>query len=135
MRQLDRRLHLHVGLEDAAAELCFVVGLFRLGLDGRLHPALGDVRGDGAGPAHGSPIAHPVHQECGFSVHQNRLRVPSERCTPNGNSFCRVARTNWYADFVLMVEGVHFVCRGRGIGNACNMDTPCIYCAEFVHTY
>ncbi len=30
MRQLDRRLHLHVGLEDAAAERCLVVGLLRL---------------------------------------------------------------------------------------------------------
>jgi hypothetical protein len=41
-----------------------VVGLLRLGLDGSLHPALGDVRGDGAGPAHGSPVAriwNPVH--------------------------------------------------------------------------
>jgi hypothetical protein len=27
--------------------------------------------------------------ECGFSVHQKRRRVPSTRCTPNGNSFCR----------------------------------------------
>jgi hypothetical protein len=61
VRQLDRRLHLHVGLEDAAAERCLVVGLLRLGLDGRLHPALGEVRGDGAGPAHGSPVSRPVH--------------------------------------------------------------------------
>ncbi len=35
--------------------------LLRLGLDGSLHPALGDVRVDGAGPAHGSPVARPVH--------------------------------------------------------------------------
>ena len=36
VRQLYRRLHLHVqvGLEDAAAQRCLVVGLLRLGLDG-----------------------------------------------------------------------------------------------------
>jgi hypothetical protein len=41
VRQLRvyRRLHLHISLEDAAAELCLVVGLLRLGLDGCLHPA------------------------------------------------------------------------------------------------
>ena len=33
-RQLDRRLHLHVVLEEAAAERGVVVGLARLGLDG-----------------------------------------------------------------------------------------------------
>ncbi len=33
VRQLYRRLHLYVGLEDAAAERCLVVGLLRLGLD------------------------------------------------------------------------------------------------------
>jgi hypothetical protein len=97
--QLDCHIHLHGGLEDAAAEQCLVVGLLRLGLDGRLHPALGDVRGDGAGPAHGSPVARPVHH--GVLL----LRAP------NGNSFCRVARTKWYADFVLQAEGVHFCTR------------------------
>ena len=38
---LHRRLHLHVVLEEAAAERGLVVGLLRLGLDGRLHPGLG----------------------------------------------------------------------------------------------
>ena len=58
VRQLYRRLHLHIGLKDAAADRGLVVGLLRLGLDGCLHPALGDVRGDGAAPAHsGSPSA------------------------------------------------------------------------------
>jgi hypothetical protein len=33
VRQPCRRLHLHVGLEDAGAEQCLVVGLPRLGLD------------------------------------------------------------------------------------------------------
>ncbi len=61
VHQLHRRLHLHVGLEDAAAEQCLVVGLPRLGLDSRLHPALGDVGGDGAAPAHGPVGARPVH--------------------------------------------------------------------------
>ncbi len=51
--QLHHRLHLHVGLEDAAAERCLVVGLSRLGRVSRLHPALGDVGGDGAALAHG----------------------------------------------------------------------------------
>jgi hypothetical protein len=42
--QLDCSLHLHAGLEGAAAKRCLVVGLLRLGLasDGRLHPALGE---------------------------------------------------------------------------------------------
>jgi hypothetical protein len=67
VRQLDRRLHLrvHVGLEDAAAERCLVVGLLRLGLDGSLHPALGDVRGDGAQGLRVRPA----------SVHVIRLQV------------------------------------------------------------
>ena len=34
---LHRRLHLHVVLEEAAAERGLVVGLPRRGLDGRLH--------------------------------------------------------------------------------------------------
>jgi hypothetical protein len=92
VRKLYRRLHLHVGLEDAAAERCLVVGLLRLGLDCRLHPALGDVRGDGAGPAYGSPVARSVHH--GVLL----LRTPKDaRCTPNGNSFFRVAarRGSW----------------------------------------
>jgi hypothetical protein len=59
LRQLYRRLHLHVGLEDAAAKRCLVVG--RLGLDSRLHLALGDVGGDGAAPAHVFVGARPVH--------------------------------------------------------------------------
>ncbi len=74
VRQLYRRLHLHVGLEDAAAERGLVVGLLRLGLDGRLHPALGDVGGDGAGPAHGSPVARSVHH--GVTV--RLLRAPKK---------------------------------------------------------
>ncbi len=45
------------------AERCLVVGLLRLDLDGRLHPALGDVRGDDPGPADGSPVARPVHHD------------------------------------------------------------------------
>ena len=43
-RQLDRRLHLHVVLEEAAAERGVVVGLARLGLDGRLVPGLRHLR-------------------------------------------------------------------------------------------
>ena len=52
VRQLYRRLHLHVGLEDAAADRGLVVGLLRLALDrrgrrdGRLHPDLQTVQTD-----------------------------------------------------------------------------------------
>ena len=48
-------------LDFQRADCAFRLGLdgsLRLGLDGSLHPALGDVR---AGPAHGSPVARPVH--------------------------------------------------------------------------
>ncbi len=38
-----------------------VVGLPCLGLDSRLHPALGDVGGDGAAPAHGFVGARQMH--------------------------------------------------------------------------
>jgi hypothetical protein len=72
--------------------------------------------------------------ECGFSVHQNRRRVPSERCTPNGNSFCWVARTNWYADFVLPVEGVHFVCILCAEDAVLVIHTICIHNAYIVQT-
>ena len=61
VRQLHHRLHLHVGLEDAAAERCMVVGLPRLGLDSRLHMALGDAGGDGAAPVNNFIGARPVH--------------------------------------------------------------------------
>ena len=63
VRQLHRRLHLHVGLEDAAAERCLVVGLPRLGLDSShgLHMALGDAGGDGAAPVNDFIGARPVH--------------------------------------------------------------------------
>ncbi len=61
VRQLHRSLHLHVGLEDAAAEQCLFVGLPCLGLDSSLHPALGNVGGDGAAPAHVPAVARPVH--------------------------------------------------------------------------
>ena len=44
--QLHRRLHLHVVLEDAAAERGLVVGLPSLGLDGRFHPGLRHTGGD-----------------------------------------------------------------------------------------
>jgi hypothetical protein len=84
VRKLYRRLH--VGLDAAAAERCLVVSLLRLGLDGRLHLALGDVRGDGPGPAYRSPVARSVHH--GVRL----LRTPKDmRCMPNGNSFVRVA--------------------------------------------
>ena len=52
-RQLDRRLHLHVVLEEAAAERGVVVGLARLGLDGRLVPGLRHLRRHGPDAAHG----------------------------------------------------------------------------------
>ena len=43
---LHRRLHLHVVLEEAAAEHGLVVGLLGLGLDGRLHTGLRHSGGD-----------------------------------------------------------------------------------------
>ena len=52
-RHLDRRLHLHVVLEEAAAERGVVVGLARLGLDGRLVPGLRHLRRHGPDAAHG----------------------------------------------------------------------------------
>jgi hypothetical protein len=44
--------------------------------------------------------------ECGFSVHQNRRRVPSARFTPNGNSFCRVASASRLMESSLRTSGV-----------------------------
>ena len=74
VRQLYHRLHLHVGLEDAAADLGLVVGLLRLGLDSCLHPALGDVRGDGPQMVRHRPtvlqLLAQCTMECGFSEHQ-----------------------------------------------------------------
>jgi hypothetical protein len=51
--QLHRRLHLHVVLEEAAAERGLVVGLPRRGLDGSLHPALCYGGGDDPDVPHG----------------------------------------------------------------------------------
>ncbi len=61
MSQLYCRLHLHVGLEDAAAKRCLVVGLPCLGLDSSLQLALGDVGRDGAALAHCTVVSRPVH--------------------------------------------------------------------------
>jgi len=57
---LHRRLHLHVVLEEAAAERGLVVGLLRLGLDGRLHPGLRHCGGDDADAPHGLVVVRPV---------------------------------------------------------------------------
>ena len=57
---LHRRLHLHVVLEEAAAELGLVVGLLGLGLDGRLHPGLRHCGGDDADAPHGFVVVRPV---------------------------------------------------------------------------
>ncbi len=80
--------------------MILVVGLLRLGLDGSLfslHPALGDVCGDGAAPAHCPVLAHPVYHGVRLLrapiKAKARRRVPSARRTPNGNSFCRAVST------------------------------------------
>ena len=57
---LHRRLHLHVVLEEAAAERGLIVGLLRLGLDGRLHPGLRHCGGDDADAPHGLAVVRPV---------------------------------------------------------------------------
>jgi hypothetical protein len=49
LRQLHGRLHVHVVLQEAPAKQGLVVGLPRLGLDGRLHPALRRLRRRSAG--------------------------------------------------------------------------------------
>ena len=59
-RHLDRRLHLHVVLEEAAAERGLVVGLARLGLDGRLVPRLRHLRRHGPDAAHHGVVVRPV---------------------------------------------------------------------------
>jgi hypothetical protein len=58
-RQLHRRLHLHVVLEEAAAERG-LVGLPRRGLDGSLHPALRHGGGDDPDAPHGCVVVCPV---------------------------------------------------------------------------
>ena len=58
--QLHRRLHLHVVLEDAAAERGLVVGLASRGLDGRFHPGLRHAGGDDPDAPHGFVVFRPV---------------------------------------------------------------------------
>jgi hypothetical protein len=60
--QLQSCLHLHVVLEEAAAQQGLVIGLPRRGLDGRLHPALcyGHGGGDDPDAPHGCVIVRPV---------------------------------------------------------------------------
>ncbi len=57
---LHRRLHLHVVLEESAAERGLVVGLLRLGLDCQLHPGLRHCGGDDADVPHGFVVVRPV---------------------------------------------------------------------------
>ena len=52
--QLHGGLHLHVVLEEALSERDLVVGLVRLGLDGRLHAGLGHLRCRSPDAAHAS---------------------------------------------------------------------------------
>jgi len=59
-RQLHRRLHVHVVLQEAPAERGLVVGLPRLGLHGRLHPALRRLRRHGPAAAHSDVVVRPV---------------------------------------------------------------------------
>ena len=58
--QLHRRLHLHVVLEDAAAERGLVVGFPSRGLDGRFHPGLRHAGGDDPDAPHGFVVFRPV---------------------------------------------------------------------------
>ena len=62
-RKLHQRLHVHVVPQEAPAERGLVVasGLprLRLGLDGRLHPALRRLRRHGPGPVHARPGVQP----------------------------------------------------------------------------
>ena len=59
-RQLDHRLHLHVVLEEAAAERGLVVGRVLFGLDGLLVPGLRHLRRHGLDAAHGGVVVRPV---------------------------------------------------------------------------
>ncbi len=61
--QLHRRLHLHVVLEEAAAERGLVVGLPRRGLDGRLHPGLRHGGGNNSDVPHSCVVVRPVRHQ------------------------------------------------------------------------
>ena len=58
--QLHGGLHLHVVLEEALSERSLVVGLARLGLDGRLHAGLGHLRRGSPDAAHCVVVVPPV---------------------------------------------------------------------------
>ena len=70
--QLHRGLRLHVVLEEALPERGLVVGLVRLGLDGRLYAGLGHLLRRSPDAAHGVVVVPPV---------RHRVRLPS-LCAP-----------------------------------------------------
>ena len=89
-RQLDRRLRLHVVLEEAATERGLVVGLARLGLDGLLVPGLRHLRRHGpdaarrpgraaawprrSRPRWAAPCTNPVQTQCGPGIQDANLK-------------------------------------------------------------
>ncbi len=75
-RQVHHSIHLHVVLEEAAAERSLVVGLARLGLDGRFHPGLCQSGGDGPDAAHSGLVVLPVRHRV------RHLRAKSGAKTP-----------------------------------------------------
>ena len=76
-RQLDRRLHLHVVLEEAAAERGLVVGLARLGLDGRLVPGLRHLRRHGPAAAHSGVVVRPVRHRVRLLAAEEGAKGPA----------------------------------------------------------
>ena len=88
--QLHRRLHLHVVLEDAAAERGLVVGLPSRGLqvDDRLgfHPGLRHAGGDDPDAPHGFVVSRPVRHGVRLfraepGAKRREMRLPSH-CQP-----------------------------------------------------
>jgi len=87
-RQLDRCLHLHVVLEEAAAERGLVVGLARLGLDGRLVPGLRRLRRHGPDAAHGGVVVRPVRHRVRLLAAEEERKAPFEYVLLLWHAFC-----------------------------------------------
>ena len=118
VRQLDRRLHLHVVLEEAAAErgLVVQVGLARLGLDGRLVPGLRHLRRHGPDAAHGGVVIRPVRHRVRLLAAEEGAKGPVRVRSVALASVLLLWHSAWLKACLAVAPSLFMVCTRFDIG-------------------
>ena len=109
-RQLDRRLHLHVVLEEAAAERGLVVGLARLGLDGRLVPGLRHLRRHGPDAAHCRVVVRPVRHRVRLLAAEEGAKGPVRVRSVALASVLLLCHSAWLKACLAVAPSLFMVC-------------------------